>query len=878
MGTTVVILISFSYLLLLFGIAYYSELLAKRRKGIWQNGYVYALSISIYCTAWTYYGSVGRASKDGLLFLPIYLGPLLVMPFWWLIMRKITRICKSQGITTMADFISARYGKRVSLGIVVTIFCVIGLIPYIALQIKAIAQSYHLIVYNVFTLPAKTSATWFDEVFYITLGLGLFTILFGTQSIDASERHQGLVVAISIEAIVKLVAFLVVGFYVVSVISNDLPTPTLPKPDFSKSYYTSEWFFVSVASGLAFMFLPRQFQVAVIENTHESHLKKVVWFFPVYLLLINIFVLPIALVGNSLFSTKDITADMYVLLLPIFYGQDLIGLLVYIGGFSAATSMLIVEIMALSVMVSNHLVMPLLLKIFKNHPRHASLGVWVLHTRRVCIIALLLLAFLYFKFFTFKSSLVSIGLISFVAIAQFAPAILFGIFWKKGTYWGAMLGILAGFMVWFCTLLLPNLIETGILPAPWITQEFQIWLSMQGFEPVSYAFLWSMFANIWIYVLVSLTSTPSQKEVEQAHIFVHIFQIATTPQEPNTWRKVYKPDVQNLLFSVLGEVKGRQVLFNFEAEYAKNEGINTEQNHHFVLYVENTLAKYIGSASAHILVESISHREAITSSQVLEIVLESQEVRELNEQLAEQKAELEALTDQLKYTDKLKNEFISTVTHELRTPLTAIRAFSEILADNPDLEEDQRNEFLGTIIAETQRMERLINQVLELEKYESGKQTLSFLPTNINLLVGEVARNLKILAREEGKTIFLELTPDLPTPNIDKDRITQVLINLIGNALKFTQKEIGEIYLRTFLQNKKILIEVQDNGSGVVPALHTLIFEKFYQVEDQNIRKPKGSGLGLAICKQIIHYHGGEIWVESQPEKNYTKFSFTLCI
>lgn len=869
MGTTIVILISVVYLLSLFGIAYYSEFWAKRGKNFWQNGYVYALSISVYCTAWTYYGSVGRASKDGFLFLPIYLGPLLVLPFWWLIMRKITRICKTQGITTIADFISARYGKRVSLGVVVTIFCVLGLIPYIALQIKAIAQSYHLIAHNAFALPAQPASIWVDEVFYIALGLGVFTILFGTQSIDASERHQGLVVAISVEAIVKLVAFLVVGVYVVWAVYPALPTP--PQADFTKSYYTTEWFFVSLASGLAFMFLPRQFQVAVIENTNEAHIKKAMWFFPLYLVLINIFVLPIALAGNVLFSNKGITGDMYVLLLPLFYGQDLMGLLVYIGGFSAATSMLIVEIMALSVMVSNHLVMPLLLRVFK-HPQNASLGLWVLYMRRVCIVALLLLAFFYFKFFTARSSLVSIGLISFVAISQFSPAILFGIFWKRGSYWGAMLGILTGFAVWFYTLMLPNLIQTGILPATWAYVEAQA-VGKQGLDAVSFAFVWSLSANVGVYVLISLLGTPSAKEAEQARIFINIFKISANPQQ-TAWRKVYMPDVQNLLFSVLGEARGRQVISNFDAIHQEN----AEQYQAFILYVENTLAKYIGSASAHILVESISHREAITSSQVLEIVLESQEVRELNEQLAEQKAELEALTDQLKYTDKLKNEFISTVTHELRTPLTAIRAFSEILADNPDLEEEQRHEFLGTIIAETLRMERLINQVLELEKYESGKQTLSFLPTNLNTLVGEVAKNLGVLAREEGKTIFVEIEPDLPTLNIDKDRITQVLINLLGNALKFTPKETGEIYLRTRLQDDKALVEVQDNGSGVLPALHQLIFEKFYQVEDQNIRKPKGSGLGLAICKQIINYHGGEIWVESEPEKNYTKFSFTLCI
>ncbi len=450
----IVVGVSFAYLGLLFAIAYYGEKRAEQGRSLVNNPYIYTLSIAVYSTSWTFYGSVGRAAKTGLDFLPIYLGPTLVFVVWPFVLAKIIRICRVHRITSIADFISSRYGKNFALGSLVTIIAVIGITPYISLQLKSIATSFNLVVgFQNPDYPTYGNPFGIDTTLVIAVAMALFAILFGTRHIESSEHHEGLVAAIAFESLVKLFAFLAVGFFVTFSVfdgfgdlffqaqSHGLSHLFVVNPD--QGY--GQWVTMTILSMAAILFLPRQFYITAVENRDEAQLRTAVWLFPLYLLVINIFVLPIAIGGKIAFAGTASDADMFVLTLPIHFDQSQLALFVFIGGLSAATSMVIVASIALSTMVCNNLVMPLLLRWeWVNLSERGDLSALLLNIRRVSILIILLLGYGYFRIASESYSLVTIGLVSFAAAAQFAPAIIGGIFWKGGSSKGALTGCSLG--------------------------------------------------------------------------------------------------------------------------------------------------------------------------------------------------------------------------------------------------------------------------------------------------------------------------------------------------------------------------------------------------------------------------------------------------
>ncbi|MBS3916541.1 MAG: histidine kinase, partial [Sulfuritalea sp.] len=426
--------VSFAYLGVLFAIAYYGDKRADAGRSLIDNPTIYTLSLAVYCTTWTFYGSVGRAASTGIGFLPIYLGPTLMAGLWWFVMLKIIRISKANRITSIADFVSSRYGKSQLLGGLVTVIAVIGIIPYISLQLKAVSNSFTILLhYPDIVMPAKAAAQPLmqDSALYIAMILAAFTILFGTRHLDATERHEGMVAAIAFESVVKLLAFLAVGIFVTygifsgfgDIFSRVEDVPKLKSlmtvADTGASY--GSWWSLTFLSMLSIMFLPRQFQIAVVENVNERHLARAIWMFPLYLLIINIFVLPIAIGGLLHFPDGGVDADTFVLTLPMVERQELLALFVYVGGLSAGTGMVIVETIALSTMVCNDLVMPLLLrwKWLRLHEKRDLSGL-LLSIRRWAIALILLLGYIYFRAAGEAYALVGIGLISFAAVAQFA--------------------------------------------------------------------------------------------------------------------------------------------------------------------------------------------------------------------------------------------------------------------------------------------------------------------------------------------------------------------------------------------------------------------------------------------------------------------------
>ena len=883
---------------LLFAIAYIGDRHAEIGLSLVSNPYIYALSLAVYCTAWTFYGSVGRAATTGLGFLPTYLGPTLVATLGGLVLRKIIRISKIHRITSIADFIASRYGKSSLLASVVTIIAVLGIIPYISLQLKAISTSYFIIKhYPAIQMPQQLSliSVFKDTAFYIAMILAVFTILFGTRHLEATERHEGLVAAIAFESLIKLIAFLAVGIFVTYGMYDgfsDIFARAASDPDL-KIAFTLEpsigayfsWTIHIFLAMLAVMFLPRQFQVAVVENVNEDHLKKAVWLFPLYLLAINIFVLPIAFGGDIHFKAGHVDADTFVLTLPMAEKKEFLALFVFIGGMSAATGMVIVATIALSTMICNDLVMPVILRLpFPSLHRITDLTNVLLYVRRGSILMVLLFGYAYYRLVGEYYTLVSIGQISFVAVAQFAPAILGGIFWKQGNRAGALWGLVAGFLVWCYTLVIPSLVQAGFLGHSLIEngpfnltllKPFELF-GLTGLDYAAHAVFWSLLVNICFYIVVSIFSRPSTMEHTQAALFVDVFKYSEESGATGFWRGTASVrDLRSLLTRFLGRKGTEKALEDYSLKHQKNWDVAPEADADMVNFAEKRLAGAIGSASARVMVATVVKEEPLRLREVMDILDETRQVIAYSRQLEQTTSELKAANEQLQELDRLKDEFIATVTHELRTPLTAIRSIAEIMHVNPNLEAAQYNNFTSVVVKESERLSRLINQVLDFQKIESGRMQWHLAPVNLKEVVKDAAQTTLQLIEDKQISLKTNLPQQVPEISGDRDRLIQVMVNLISNAVKFSEPRTGRIVVDMSHTDDHVRISVNDNGVGIKVADQESIFEEFRQVRHTMKGKPTGSGLGLAITKRIVEFHGGKIWLESEAGKG-TTFTFEL--
>jgi Na+/proline symporter/nitrogen-specific signal transduction histidine kinase len=888
LSATLVIGVSFAYLLTLFAVAHWADGRAAQGRSVISSAWVYALSMAVYCTAWTYFGSVGRAANSGVWFLPIYLGPMLAMVLAWMVVRKMIRIAKTYRITSIADFIASRYGKSPLLAGLVTLITVVGIVPYIALQLKGIASAYAVMT-SPLGAPAVQAAQWWnDSTLYVALALAGFTIVFGARHLDSTERHEGMVAAIAFESVVKLVAFMAVGVFVTFVLFNgpgDLFAQAhavdslrqLMQFGQGQSFAYAQWFSLIVLAMLSVIFLPRQFQVMVVENVDERHLKRAVWVFPLYLLLINLFVLPIALGGLMYFGQGQINPETFVLSLPLAEGYTALALLAFVGGLSAATGMVIVEAIAVSTMVCNDLVMPWLLRTQRFAKANGNLNGLLLGIRRVAILGIMLLGYLYFHLAGEAYALVSIGLISFAAVAQFAPAMLGGMYWKGGTQRGALAGLSVGFAFWAYTLMLPSLAKSGWFPigfleqGPWGLEWLkpEAFLGLGGLDNLTHSLVWSLMLNIAAYVGVSLWRSPTAVETSQALLFVDVFN-RNAGSRPVFWQgRAQVADLLPLVARFLGQDKAEQSFVRYARQVGVTQVRDIPADARLVQFVETQLAGAIGSASARVMVASVVEEEALDLDDVMRILDEASQLRAYSHALEDKSRSLERAThelqeanEKLKSLDRMKDDFMSSVTHELRTPLTSIRALSELMRDDPEMSLEQRQHFMAIIVSETERLSRLVNQVLDMAKIEAGHAEWHNSPVDMPELLAQAVNTLQETYRERGVQLRLDAQPT-PTVMADPDRITQVVINLLSNAVKFAPRQTGLVEVRLRALDGGVSVEVQDNGPGIAEDEQERVFEKFRQVGDEAYR-PGGTGLGLPISRQIVEHLGGHMWLRSE--------------
>ena len=627
------------YLCLLFAVAHWGDQRGRRVMRRQSRTVVYAMALAVYCTSWTFYGSVGLASRNGLNFLAIYIGPILLICLGYPLVCRVIRIAKAQNITSVADFVAARYGKSERVAAIVCMIAIVGALPYIALQLKAVSASLEVLLSA--DKPATLWPSFVDIALVVALLLAGFSVAFGTRHADATEHQNGLVLAIAVESVVKLGAFLLVGFFVVygmfggftDIVARleksgqalDLLGPTADPFSYAA---------MVLISASAALLLPRQFHMMVVENRGPDDMRRAVWLFPLYLVAINIFVVPLALAGIHLFPGHVVDRDMTVLLLPLHGGSGAVALITFIGGLSAATAMVIVETIAVSVMIANHLVMPLVLRrrAFSGEAqpgeRALNLGRFVLYVRRIAIVALTLLAYAYYRVAA-DAELASIGLLSFAAVAQIGPAFIGGLLWRRATAQGATAGLVVGIATWAYTLLLPTL--TSDPSGSVLLAEGPFGLA--GLRPTALAgidmpqlthgIVWSLSLNVLAYVAFSLVRPANALERLQASAFMGENRMPIAPTMRLLRASITIGELSRAVAGFLGEDRTQRSF----AGFARSRGLvldqRAEADIHFLRYAEHLLASAIGAASSRLALSLVLRRGNLSPRAALRLLDEA---------------------------------------------------------------------------------------------------------------------------------------------------------------------------------------------------------------------------------------------------------------
>ncbi len=884
LSVDLLLFVCLGYVALLFALAFYVDRRARQGHARWiKSPVVFTLSISVYCTSWTFYGAVGSAARNGLEFITIYLGPTLVFVGWWWLLRKLVRIGRKHRITSIADLISSRYGKSSSIAVLVTLMALVATTPYIALQLQSVTRSYQAIVGEVnVTLSA----------FVIAAGMALFTILFGTRNIDANERHHGVVAAIALEAIVKLIALIAVGLFVVFGVAGGLGS-IFDNIDTEAIYgageiFDTRWVVLTFLSATAIICLPRQFQVMVVENVDERHLATASWLFPLYLFGMCLFVMPIAIAGLK-FLPAGANPDLYVLTLPLSLQREDLALLAFLGGFSSATSMVIVAAIAVSTMVSNHIVVPIALYMLRGGQEvSGDVRKLLLVSRRASIAAVLGLGFLYFEASGGSDALAAIGLIAFAGVAQFMPSLVGGIFWRGATRTGALAGLLIGFALWAYTLFLPSFGGTVLLDSEVLAHgpfgiaalTPQSLLGLDGLDPLVHALVWSLGVNTMVFMVISSLTEAKPLELLQGALFVDVFR--DMPNESTRFEpgQVQAEDLFVLAQRILGTGPARKLFDEMAWEQGLTSGL-PNPTAAIIVQLERVLAGSVGAASAHAMVGRVAGRGSISMTELIDIADETQRLIETSRELSEKSAELTTTTtqlreanDRLRQLDAQKDDFLSQVSHELRTPMTSIRSFSEILLSPDTVTDEERMRFVSIIHEESQRLTRLLDEILDMGRLEAGTLDIPLENVDAGDVIDAAINSLDGVIRKKRVMIHRQLSDEPVRVKANVDRMQQVLINLLSNAIKYNTAKHPEIRVRSEAVGDSLNIDISDNGGGVQREEAATVFEKFSR--GRRSKLDQGAGLGLSISRAIARTMGGDLTLEfAADQTSYFRLRLT---
>ena len=622
----ILLLVSIGYAALLFGVAWWGDRRPMYPDRPWLRPVVYSLALAVYCSSWTFYGAVGSAVRNGLGYLPIYLGPLLLLLFGWRIIERLALIARSENTVSIADFISSRYGRSRRLAALVTVIALIGVVPYLALQYKAVAMSL-----SVLSGDGGDSAHGFftDPALYVALLMALFAALFGTRQVDATEHHHGMMLAISLESVVKLVAMIAVGVFAYLWLGDNAFRVANSARTLFENAPPVGFVAQTLLGFLALVCLPRQFHVAVVECSDVGDIRKARWLFGGYLVLFSLMVVPIAAAGASLFGGTSVADDSYVLALPLAEGRTALAIIAYVGGFSAATGMVIVASIALATMVSNDLIMPVLLRRgWAEHHAEADVASRVLWIRRVAILLLALTAYSYYRSSSNDSTLASYGLMAFAAVAQFAPGLIGGLYWRGASRRGVEAGMVLGFATWIYTLLLPTMTQAGWFGMAWLHDgPFGIhWLRPQqlfglsGWDTLTHGTFWSLLVNTGTMMIVSARSRPGVDERLRAAPFLDPYAQRPALVAGEWPGSVRVGDLRTLAERVVGERHARRA-FAEQAQLLERElQPNAPADRAWVQFTERLLAAAIGAASARIVLTSVLRGSGMELGEVVAVL------------------------------------------------------------------------------------------------------------------------------------------------------------------------------------------------------------------------------------------------------------------
>ncbi|NLA67597.1 MAG: hybrid sensor histidine kinase/response regulator, partial [Gammaproteobacteria bacterium] len=626
----ILLLVSLGYAALLFAVAWWGDRhpVHMRAGGTWLRPLVYSLSLAVYCSSWTFYGAVGTATRNGIGYFAIYLGPLLMLLFGWRILERLALVAQGQSTVSIADFIAARYGRAQRLAALVTLIALIAAVPYLALQYKAVALSL-----NVLGGGDELLASVGDPALYVAVLMALFAILYGTRQVDATEHRPGMMLAIALESMVKLVALVFVGLFAVAWFGGrELPLAEATGTLLSQSAPVG-FIGQTLLAFTAILCLPRQFHVAVVECMDVGDIRRARWMFGGYLILVSLAVLPIAAAGLAMAGTgHGGQADTLVLELPMREGRDLLALFAYVGGFSAATGMVIVSSVALATMVSNDLVMPPLLARGWAQRRGGNVASTVLWIRRVAILCFAAMAYGYYRVSGSDTTLASYGLMSFAAVAQFAPALIGGLYWRGASRQGVEAGLLLGFAMWTYTLLLPTLTEAGWFGGDWLLRgPFGIeWLrpyqlfGLAGWDPLTHGTFWSLLVNVGALFLVSARWRPSFEERLRTAPFLDPYSSAKLlPGGGVPHSSVQLGDLMTLAGRIAGESTARRAFADHAAASGRGLDPAAPTDRAWAQFTERLLAAAIGASSARLVMTSALKGSGMDVAEVVAVLDEA---------------------------------------------------------------------------------------------------------------------------------------------------------------------------------------------------------------------------------------------------------------